>query len=361
MTLYEELGVAPSASPEEIRQAYKLVVRLLHPDHFSDPALRPMAEIQMKRLHQIMAVLTDREARRKYDASLHPAPALPAPRRPSEFVEPAPRPERFPVRPALMVWIGTTFSAVAAIVSFYFLAQASVENPPEAIRPKPAEAMQAAPKSIPNLTEAPASAAGRVHRSTEVAFDLEQAEVIRDLRRQLKESQADYQDALLQIGRLRTQTMPAAVSQKAGIRQPETSAPAAVAPKAPPDAISSLGFTGNWLYVPSAGSDSGSNHLYPPEYIELRAAEQGGVIRGHYRGRYKVTDLAISPDVAFQFEGPVSGDAVQLPWTGPGGSKGQVLLKLAPDGGIQVRWTAHRLSRQLGLSSGVATLVRLRQ
>jgi hypothetical protein len=326
-----------------------------------------MAEIQMKRLHQVMAVLTDREARRKYDVSLQPATALPAARRPSEFVEPAPLPERFHVRPALVVWVGTTLSAVAAIVSFYFLAQASVENPPEALRSKPLEVIHPAPKPGPgpNLPEPASNVASRAHRSTEVAFDIEQAGVIRDLRRQLKESQAEYQDALLQIGRLQSQLTPAGISQKAGNRQPEPSAPAAQ-PKAPPDALSSLGgnglgFTGNWLYVPSSVSDSASNHLYPPEYIELRAAERGGVIRGHYRGRYKVTDLAISPDVAFQFEGPVSGDAAQLPWTGPGGSKGQVLLKLAPDGGMQVRWTAHRLSRQLGLSSGVATLVRLRQ
>src|SRR5580700_6302662 len=33
MDYYEELGIDRSASPEEIRQAYKHLVRLLHPDH----------------------------------------------------------------------------------------------------------------------------------------------------------------------------------------------------------------------------------------------------------------------------------------------------------------------------------------
>ncbi|HXB68785.1 MAG TPA: J domain-containing protein [Candidatus Acidoferrales bacterium] len=360
MTLYEELGVDPSASPEGIRHAYRLLARLLHPDHLSDEELRPLAEIQMKRLHQIVAVLTDPEARGEYDAGLHP---LPAPR-PRDFAGLAPGAGRFHVRPALLVWIGTALSAMAAIASFYYLAQPSIENPLDALRSKPAEAIQALPESSPNPPAQRSSPAGQAVHSTEAAFDIEKADVVRNLRRQLNESQTEYQDALLQIGRLRSQNTPASISQNVAIRPPEASEPVVEAKaKAPPDTASSLGFTftGNWLYVPSAVPDSGPNHLYPPEYIELRAAEQGGVIRGHYRGRYKVTDLAISPNVEFQFEGPVAGNAAQLHWTGQGGAKGQVILTLAPDGGLQVRWTANRLSRELSLTSGVATLVRLRQ
>src|SRR4051794_13280556 len=70
MTYYEELGVAEAASVEEIRHAYRRVVRLLHPDQCSDEETRRLADLQMKRLNGILAVLGDGGRRAKYDASL---------------------------------------------------------------------------------------------------------------------------------------------------------------------------------------------------------------------------------------------------------------------------------------------------
>ena len=46
MTYYEELGVPAEASREQIRQAYKRLVRLLHPDQCGDPATRVLAELR---------------------------------------------------------------------------------------------------------------------------------------------------------------------------------------------------------------------------------------------------------------------------------------------------------------------------
>src|ERR1035441_2912947 len=70
MTYYEELGVPTEASREEIRQAYKRLVRLLHPDRCSDPATRVLAELQMRRLNGILEVLSHPEERANYDRSL---------------------------------------------------------------------------------------------------------------------------------------------------------------------------------------------------------------------------------------------------------------------------------------------------
>ncbi len=70
MTYYEEFGLDPRATPEEIRQAYRNLSRLLHPDQQSDEALQRLAETQMKRLNSIHGILSDPAKRRQYDLSL---------------------------------------------------------------------------------------------------------------------------------------------------------------------------------------------------------------------------------------------------------------------------------------------------
>jgi len=70
MDYYEELGLKPTATSQEIRQAYKVMARLVHPDGQADERVREMAERQMRRLNQILATLTDDHARRAYDAEL---------------------------------------------------------------------------------------------------------------------------------------------------------------------------------------------------------------------------------------------------------------------------------------------------
>src|SRR5262245_22898526 len=76
MTYYEELGVAPTAPVEEIRQAYKRLARLMHPDRRTSEETRRLAELQMKRLNSMLEVLADEAARAEYDASLR-GPAIP--------------------------------------------------------------------------------------------------------------------------------------------------------------------------------------------------------------------------------------------------------------------------------------------
>lgn len=60
---YELLGVAPSASGEEIKRAYRRLARELHPDTNADPA----AEERFKELGVAYEILSDPDRRRRYD------------------------------------------------------------------------------------------------------------------------------------------------------------------------------------------------------------------------------------------------------------------------------------------------------
>ncbi len=75
MNHYEELGLGCSATTEQIRSAYRNLARLLHPDQQRDEELRRLAEVQMRRLNFIHAVLADPVLRSRYDASLLQTPS----------------------------------------------------------------------------------------------------------------------------------------------------------------------------------------------------------------------------------------------------------------------------------------------
>jgi hypothetical protein len=81
-------------------------------------------------------------------------------------------------------------------------------------------------------------------------------------------------------------------------------------------------------------------------------------LHGRYQARYRVRDQAISPNVAFQFEGTVAAEGGSLPWRGSGGAAGEVTFHLLPGGDLAVKWKAGKLGKELRLISGTATLVR---
>ena len=69
---YEEFGIPRDASAEQIRQAYRAVARVLHPDTQPDINLKLVAECQMKRANEVFAVLLDVHKRRIYDQTGSP-------------------------------------------------------------------------------------------------------------------------------------------------------------------------------------------------------------------------------------------------------------------------------------------------
>ncbi len=78
INFYDELGVTPDASADEIRDAFRSLVRLLHPDQQTDPQLKEIAERQMRKINSVYAVLSDPERRRIYDEDMEDgyAPAI---------------------------------------------------------------------------------------------------------------------------------------------------------------------------------------------------------------------------------------------------------------------------------------------
>lgn len=71
MNYYEELGIEPSATEEEIGRAHRRLARLMHPDQHVDDDVKKLAETQMRRLNAIVEVLTNPEKRQLYDEQLH--------------------------------------------------------------------------------------------------------------------------------------------------------------------------------------------------------------------------------------------------------------------------------------------------
>lgn len=118
-TLYDRLGVEPSASVDDLRAAYRQRARELHPDRRGADATAEMAD-----LNHAWSVLSDPAARRAYDAGL--APNRPVPDRDDDLVE-APAtdndaedwvpwdPEGLDPRGRLLRWLVLVASVVAAL------------------------------------------------------------------------------------------------------------------------------------------------------------------------------------------------------------------------------------------------------
>jgi curved DNA-binding protein CbpA len=404
MTYYEELGVPAEASREEIRQAYRRLVRLLHPDHCGDPATRVLAELQMRRLNGILEVLSRPDERAKYDRSLvEGGPIWPCPtaarddaarreppgwdglcsdarwRRPTPAGDAARAqtpdwevekayardrarwaayPSGLQLKPCAngCAWrhdarrrrraAWRTAAALAGVMGLLLFCALMPSIPP--VR-KPIIPADANPRPLP----APGTRRRAGAPSPPAAAAQEAA-------------QEAAHDAVHQ-GDAPTQVLsgysPAAENRPWEAPSPANPdhTPVREAMRAPnaagdgPPGEGPNGFSGDWVFVPAAETQDSA---YPPEFIELRLREHAGAMRGSYRARYRVADRAISPNVAFQFEGRTGAKGCVLPWLGPGGSQGEVTLRLLANGNLQVAWEADRLGEELGLISGAATLVR---
>ena len=332
MNYYEELGLTPQASAEEIRQAYKNLARVLHPDQFQEAPLRRAGELQMKRLNAVVAVLSDAAERRRYDLSLAPGPVAVLGR------------VRMPVAARLEAarrsWAWWLAAAIGlAALAFYSasgtrLSRASPAGGPARV---PAVAAEAPPTVAPQEQPSPPPRA----RREPVRSPLPEAPRPSPL------------PALAAPAPSEPVWEPAPFAARRSFEAAALSPPPP--PQARPPAPSLARLAGAWLYAP-AEPPPRTDLVYPPEYIELRITEEPGTIFGRYRARYIIPDRAVSPEVNFHFEGAAAAETFL--WTGPGGASGEVRLKRLAADSLEVTWWATELGKYLGLASGTAVLTR---
>lgn len=358
MTYYEELGVSSAASFDEIREAYKQLARLLHPDKIQDKKLRGVAECQMRRLNQVYETLSVADLRREYDLSLQ-----------TELMM-VPRPAEMDFRTLWRIclervkgpdgaWIGAG-ALVAALMIWTLLDSPPVRAPDGAAAPvnhqQKLSKVREKPVANPNL-------------------GMEQQIVM--LRRQLEVMRQERDAALSELAVMEAgrfpmtagspeqgssqqssagQTLPSAGTLQAGTGEMRASLSVPPAPTPAPRAAAET-MSGTWYFTPDP-NQTPTLKLYPPEYIEAVITERGGVVLGRYRARYRVTDRAISPEVMFQFSGKAAADNAKVPWQGAGGASGEVKLRLLTRNSLEVSWIANNLGTALGLGSGQAVLIR---
>jgi curved DNA-binding protein CbpA len=359
ITFYEELGVEPTASPAEIHDAFRSLVRLLHPDQQTDRALKDIAEKQLRKINRIYAVLSDPERRQRYDETL--------------------REEDFPptiivnavagnpnVRALLQrfAWVGAAL--ISAILLIWL---ASSQSNTTAL---PNRGRDQTPASY-DASDRPASSGS--------TRDAGQSDEIQRLRSSLKAVTVERDAAVRELRKLRGENSPSIPADAAPADAPEAPAPAIAltelpsapkpvpaTPKPPSPASPALAriepvvnrhLAGFWFYIrPTSGQQNKNQALYIPEYIEATITEENGMLRGKYRSRFVILDRAISPEVNFSFSGAVNGPTVTCPWIGVGGAKGEVTLTLMPNNTMRVDWAAREMGDQQGLSSGTAVLTR---
>ncbi len=341
MTYYQELGVDPGASAEEIRRAYRHQIKVFHPDLQHDDDMRVRAEAKVRRLNEIVEVLADPDQRRAYDYEILLEP------RELRRENPAP-----PAYARTSVWIAFAGAILACLVWGSRPAEppVSAEDGGRPYAPVNEARRHVAPASARNVSEP------------------EQTE------RRSGDSESPGRAMAREEDSNSAPSAPSTSATRSRAVETPAPEPPSPAPAAPASAVSAVKATvnetpnpqrpaavnpleGTWLFQPSR-TDPVEKKLYPPKYIELRIQAEAGTLFGRYRSSYEVHDQALSPNVNFNFQGPASGSRTRAAWTGPGGAHGSVEIELVNSMTLRVEWKTEETGPGLDLVAGTAVLVK---
>jgi len=325
LTHYDDLGLPSSASDEEIREAYLNLVRVMHPDAQRDPALKRFSENQMKRVSRAYAVLSDPERRRRYDATLL-GDGVEETRPPADAKRSVGR-----WRARALITIGWLICAFAGVVGIgWYFSQPAGESlqPAQASAPPltPATGTRSAPPPVP---AAPAADAADTSPDLDaLRSELAAAKIARD--RALDQTVLQAKELDFLTSRI--------------LNAPRGSL------------YGASRFTGIWVLPAYRAAPAPS--AFTPQSVDLIMSEHQGALEGRYRARYPGMGVPESPMVRFYFEGKCQDDMANAAWTGDGGSKGEIQLKLTSDNTLQLVWSVTEPGNQTGPATGTLALVR---
>ena len=354
MTYYEELGVRQDAPLEDIRQAYKLLARLLHPDNQVEPALQPIAQRQMQRLVEVVAVLSDPGKRSQYDEMLAMRNnRLPAQCRRQAISASVPPRWRESNNRAAELALRHWFWILNGLFVVTFGTWAFVQGNPGAADHSRVQsggwqgtsmAHQSSQKKSSQRTNQPQRQRTSVIVNSSPALAAEGIPIT-ELPPLTPPKPLLFPPA--------TETIPPTL-----LTFPELPAESAKPQDmAPLPKVSS--FAGRWLYSPQPG-DVSERGMYSAVYVELLLAEHAGELMGDYRARYNVPDRAVSPEVTFTIRGEAgSATSGKVSWRSDDNAKGQAEMTLRAPDVLNINWWTTEFGRHATLGSGTAALIRL--
>jgi hypothetical protein len=355
MNYYEELGVRQDASVEEIRQAYKLTSRLLHPDRHAESALQEVAERQMQRLGEIVAILIDAEKRSHYDDLLLWNSGLQSTSRHRATPGPA-QAEQWNSGNSLAIfavrywaWFLTGILVMALGAWSFMQPNAAVLGPELrwAAAQRASTSGNVAHLPVQRM-KAPARVTGPGNAKPSPVLSSSRIPVAGKRGMAIVAPLEPHASAaVLENLPPRLDAVPEALQQ----------APQPPLQSMPPVRLESF-FVGRWLYSPQAG-DVDDSVKYPAVYVELLLAERDGELSGDYRARYKIPDQAVSPEVVFKVRGKAgSATAARFTWVAVDNATGTAEMALRDPGVLCVTWWTNQTGRQATLASGTAVLIR---
>lgn len=332
MTYYDELGLNPTASPDEIHRAFRRLTKLLHPDRQQEEATKALAEAQMRRAIHVFKVLSDPLQRSAYDASL------------------STQTDRIDVGVALSD--AQSPLVTSAILAGIFMgclltycAGRALQTPPRELMVTRSANSFASPQSV-SKTQVPP----KIVRESKVAAQRVPSGVA------VQQEHSHNEASSIQAS---VPTAPVPIVPQSS--EPPTDDVLSSVPGSLP-ILRSENLTkprpllsGIWLHSKDP-KDKPAAWQYSAEYVELRLSEQFGEVVGTYRSRYRISDRALKPEIAFRFRGPV--DATEFPWEQSGGARGVIRLQLQGEHQMEASWRVLQGSATSGLTAGSATLIK---